>query len=238
MGCSHRTKGEKMIDKFFDNATKKRLFNNLPPVYAYYFDRERVFFSEMLESRMNVADIGTGLGRIAQYVAPLVYPGDVFAIDNNQSVLDMAQQQFMAYKNISVRTCDARVMSHQDISSYPIDAVILGWNILGTVPNKIQQEILSKSKGLLEGKGIMMGTVYSENAAQAQIDLYSKNSSGNLIVSPRFVKNPDVPFISRRFSKDSLRVMLEKTFPKDSEYILSIKEICPIAYGFSIRRKK
>lgn len=217
----------KCTQQYLDNGCFFEALKNLTKEMAFYLQREKAFLFRHIKKGDIVLDVGAGNGRSSLYLARKIGArGKIIAIDNNKSMLEKASEELKFVRNVELHKINAK---KTPFNTNYFNAAIITFNTFGNLEKDERSKILKELHRLVKSKGYILGTVYSEDASNAQKEMYEHIG---LIVNKTdkdFVYVNDIKFKSERFTEGKLREILSEISSN-----VKIERICDIAYGFSI----
>ncbi|AJF62680.1 MAG: Methyltransferase type 11 [archaeon GW2011_AR20] len=221
----------KCAQLYLDKGCFLEALQNLTNEIAVYLYREESFLLNYIKRGDFILDVGCGNGRASFYLARKVgLEGKIFAIDNNKSMLERASEEIKIFRNIELHQINAKKTPFN--TSY-FGVSVITFNTLGNLEEDERSIILNELHRITKPKGIIIGTVYSENASDAQKEMYEGADLKVDKIDDDFVYVSEIEFKGERFTKDKLRKILLNISPN-----IKIKKICDIAYGFSVEVNK
>lgn len=214
--------------KYLDTGNFLKALNNMTEETVYYLYREKIFITKNIPEGSTILDLGCGDGRAIFFLARKVGSnGKIIGIDNNKNMLKRAVEETKILKNVEIIYMDAKKTSFPD--NY-FDAVSITYNMFGNIEADERKVILKELFRIVKPNGLILGTVFSENAEKAQEEQYKRIGQTVDKIDSDFVYVSDLGFKSERFSKDKLKKILSQFNSK-----IEIEKISNIAYGFKIQ---
>lgn len=221
----------KCTQKYLDEGCFLEALGNLSKEMAFYLHKEETFLLDHIKRGDLVVDIGVGNGRASFYLARKVgLEGKVVGIDNNKSMLDIASKETRVFRNIEIYPYDAKKTPFDN--NY-FDTAVITFNTLGNLEESELYSILKESYRIVKPEGLILGTVYSKDAANAQKEQYEKIGLEVDHIDDNYVYVNEAEFKGERFSESKLRRILSEVSSS-----IDIERICDIAYGFKVEVRK
>lgn len=184
-----------------------------------------------------VMDFGCGHGDHLSMLARLPCMS-VFGLDYSMSmaleaVANLDEHSFTGSRVILTDASDAAIQRHT------MDACYCMMNTLGNFPDKIK--VIQEMERVTVPGGILLFTVFSEHAVNAQIELYRNIAEKLSISCPEedFAQVTDTYVLtsiglrSERFTQDRLTSIFSSALGKNQK--VDVQRICKIGYGVYVR---
>lgn len=204
-----------------NNDYHNLLINSQPESYNIWFEEERKYLAENITKGAYVLEVGSGDGRSIYDLLPLTK--NIIGIDHDENAIKETNEKFSEFSEIEFILASAEKLPFEDGK---FDFVICMTSFANFAGKKY--EILEEMKRVLNPKGKIIISVYSQNALPERMKVY-KNVKAPII---EVKENGAVIFdeslgdnISEQFTKDQLIEIFGKAHLKIEE----IKEV-NIAY--------
>jgi len=202
-----------------------RIIEQAPKQVHSYLNAELARMLELATPNYVVLEVGCGSGRV---LAPLSqYCRYVVGIDNQAVQISASAEKISRKENVEVVLADASIMPFNDSI---FDLSLIPYNLLAGLryqTNVVLEEMVRVTKQ----NGIIAGSVYSEDALEAQLEHYENLGFNDAIVSSDYIcaanAEGETIFVER-FTPDKLRALLTGfDFRR-----LKVEELDPISYFF------
>ncbi|MBU2638060.1 MAG: class I SAM-dependent methyltransferase [Nanoarchaeota archaeon] len=199
---------------------------NQPASYRKWFEEEKKYLQKIITPNAKVLDVGCGDGRSIFDIIETTQ--DAVGIDHDQKAVDDARRKFAEYPSVKFLKADADKLPFKDEE---FDFVIC----MGTFANFADKKfaVLEEMKRVLKKTGKIIISVYSEDAFEERIKVYS--ASGTKI---KEIKGGKVIFdeeLGDNTSEQFSREELEKIFSKVQ---LKIEDMTKVNIAYLCRLSK
>jgi len=220
------------LTEFFDGDKFELLKANETPAIHNYHSQEHLCIRQHLnelKKRLKpkefiILDIGCGNGSSIEYFIDIA--DKIEGIDISKAQEERAKQRFSGNPKVIIKQVNAFDLSKK----YPaiFDAVVCLGSTMGNLKDQIG--LITQAKSVLRPDGIMLFSVYSEHARDAQIEWYS---SIGLAISDRTCDTLNVEDqISKRFTRQELGQLA-----KQAGMEITIEPLTEIGYLAILRNK-
>lgn len=210
----------------YDIWVWKKVFENLPLSYKKWFNEEKKYLRKNITKNSKVLEVGCGDGRSLKDIISLTK--NLTGIDHDPQAINKTKIFFRNYPNIRIIQADAVKLPFDNKS---FDFVIC-MTTFANFGNK-KYKVISEMKRVLKDEGIIIVSVFSENAFNERMKVYKKVKFPlKRIVGTKVMFDDKYgEGISEQFSKEELR----KIFAKAKLKIVEIKKL-NIAYICKLKK--
>ena len=210
----------------YDIGVWKKFLKNLPLAYKKWFEREREYLQANITKNAKVLEVGCGEGRSLNDIINLTE--NLTGIDHDPDAVKEAKVNVKKYPKIKIFRAEATVIPFEDKS---FDFVIC-MTTFANFGNK-KYKVLDEMKRVLKDQGIIIISVFSEEAFEERMKLYKKINfpikriiGTTVIYNGRWGDNT-----SEQFSENQLREIFNKADLK----LIDIKKV-GIAYICKLKK--
>lgn len=215
---------------YLEDGTYDNFLKNITPDYLYYLYREEIFFENEIKRGSKVLDIGCGEGRLTRKIASWVgLNGAVIGLDFSRIMIEKAIDLCQVFKNINFAEMDARDIYKLNEE---FDYILLPFDFLGLLPESDQVPILVKVSEKLRQGGLILATVFSENAHEHQLEQYKKIGFSGIYHDEKYVYAKSHNYAAQRFSKEQLKEIFNK-----ANLETEIERLTDMSYGITAGKK-
>lgn len=181
----------------------EKLERNPPESYKEFFTEERKFLEKNILKDSIVLDVGCGDGRMIKFFSKICKK--VINIDNDKNAFEKCKENSKQLNNVEIFLEDAENMHFQDKE---LDVVCC----IGTFCNfgETKHKILLEMKRVLKENGILIITIYNENALEERLKIYEKYTPGEFINKGNGTILYKNGVISEQFSEEQIRKILRE----------------------------
>ena len=184
----------------------EKVLKDIPESYKKWFNEEKKYLNKSITKDSKVLEVGCGNGRI--FIDLIKKTKNLVGIDNEEKAIKDAKKLFKRYPEIKFLLADARNIHFEN--NY-FDFVLC----IGTFANfgNYKFKVLDEMKRVVKNKGLIIISVYSENAFEERMKLYKKIKTpikeikGTTILFDQEVEGDNM---SEQFSKEELIEIFNK----------------------------
>lgn len=193
-----------MVDKNIDYWDKVTCES--PIVYKKSFDEEEKYLIKNIKKNSKILEIGCGTGRSLRQIVNLTQ--DITAIDHEKEAITKSKKNFRKYQNVKILLADARSLPFND-NFFDTVICMTTFSNFGDYKIKILNEIYRVAKN----KGIVIISMYGDNAFDERMKIYKKLKSPikKVIGTTVYFDEKIGDNISEQFSKKQLIEIFNKT---------------------------
>ena len=186
----------------------RKLLENLTPSFQDYFHAEEAHILEHILPESRVLEIGCGSGRVMTRMAHTAVEGLAAGVDYSTLQLEDAVKNMNGSNNVEFYLQDGRNLGFKDDS---FDIACLTWNLLGSYNRKNQIALLGEAKRVVKPGGLVIASVFAENALPFQVEQYDNWGFLYKGRGPDFVEicGPGLDIYSRRFRRHRLEKLCQ-----------------------------
>ncbi|MFZ5559551.1 MAG: class I SAM-dependent methyltransferase [Patescibacteria group bacterium] len=194
----------------------EKLLDNLTPSYKKWFREEKKYLRKNITRNAKVLEVGCGEGRSLNDIVDI--SENIVGIDHDKKAVTDAKSKFKNYPRVKIILADARNLPFKRNT---FDFVICMTTFANFGNQKIK--ILKQMKEVVKEKGIIIISVFSEDAFKERMKMYRKLNvpikkiKGTTVIFNKEVKDN----ISEQFSKKQLVEIFNKVKLK----IIEIKKV-------------
>ena len=207
--------------KFYETEMGHRILNKKfwPNELKNYLLKENDYLKNLIKKNSIILDVGCGEGRHLKLLAKISIK--LFGIDYCKSMIDNARKELSDFDNVELFLEDASKTHFQN--NY-FNCSLCMFNTFGNIPKSKQKLVLNELKRVTKRKGIIVISVYSENAKEIQKKFY-KNIGLTIGKEDSDFVYTKKGFKSERFSEDKLIKLFNSLNLK-----AKIIQLSPISY--------
>ena len=184
----------------------EKVLKDIPESYKKWFNEEKKYLNKSITKDSKVLEVGCGNGRI--FIDLIKKTKNLVGIDNEEKAIKDAKKLFKRYPEIKFLLADARNIHFENNQ---FDFVLC----IGTFANfgNYKFKVLDEMKRVVKNKGLIIISVYSENAFEERMKLYKKIKTpikeikGTTILFDQEVEGDNM---SEQFSKEELIEIFNK----------------------------
>jgi ubiquinone/menaquinone biosynthesis C-methylase UbiE len=198
----------------------EEVLKNPPESYRRWFNGEKRILKETVTKDAEVLDVCCGTGRTISDIISITQ--DVTGIDCSAYAVEFARKKFKNYPSVNILIADAHNLP---FGNNTFDFVICSASFNNFGEGKLR--ILNEMKRVLKKGGILILSVYNEDAFDERVRAYTKIKIPikNIIGTTVYFDKNTGYYISEQFSKEQLAAIFKAAGMK----IVDIKKIS-IAY--------
>jgi len=191
-------------------GTRTQLPEYQTPAIKGYMEAETREIVRRLPQRAFCLEVGCGVGRFIGNVSRLRPDVKMVGIDHCEELVERTRNRYKNNKDITIEYGEATRLPEEWEATF--DAVVFVFNTLGNNLPPEDTKAVQEARRVLKPGGKLFVSVYSENALEAQQDLFK--------LAEWEVEEVDVEhslirlkngWISRRFTSNKLRAYCKKT---------------------------
>ena len=179
--------------------------NKPTKVFKEYFKKEKIFLLKNIKKNSKVLDMGSGTGRIAQYIYNRA--SEIHNVDFDERAIKKLTKTFKEKNKVKSYFCNMKKIS---INDNFFDYIICAGNTIGNMKDIDKVATIKEAKRVLKGGGKMFFSLYSEKALPFRIEQYEKikvkinkiDKEGKIIV--------DNNTITEQFSKEKITDLFQR----------------------------
>ena len=197
-----------------------------PESYKKWFEAERKYLRNVVTKGASVLDVACGKGRNMNDIVDIT--DNLVGIDHEKKAIEDAKNNFKDYPRVKFLLADAKKLPFENDR---FDFVICMASFANFGDYKIKA--LNEMKRVVKKSGLIILSVFSEDAFEERIELYKKANApikkikGTTVIFDEMSDN-----VSEQFSKKELEDLFEQAGLK----ILDIKKVS-IAYVCKAKKK-
>lgn len=204
-----------------------RIIKNPSPKYKELFKKETKYLAEKIAKDSSVLDVGCGDGRIIKII--LETTQNVTGVDNEPAAIQEARERLASFPSVKLSVADGLKLPFEN---NVFDVVVFMMTLVNLGQNKVA--ILKEIQRVLKTDGVVILSVYSEDAYETRLAMYTEIglpiksvSGGNFTFDAM-----DTAKTSEQFSQMELTSIVQEAGFK----IVDIQKVEGIAYLCTLQR--